>query len=144
MRKLQLAGIKNSKMIVSLQRCKQMFIGLKDIINLGIDINAIMFLMTDSVKLMGMAIDSMSTSTSMYNQSAKSFRLSQSSFKNGFKRCIPKYFMPHNSFTQSNIGYFELVLMLGGKSSNSKITRLHKRAQRALFDDYGSTFKGFL
>ena len=52
--------------------------------------------------------------------------------------------MPYNSFTELNIDYFQLVLILDGKASHSDITRLYKSAQRVLFDDYCSTFEGFL
>ena len=60
-------------MVANPDKFQLMFIGLKDDIKLCIDINGIVAQMTDSVKLLGVTIDSMLNfnSTSMYNQSAK-------------------------------------------------------------------------
>ena len=74
--KFAISWYKNDEMVANLERCQMMLIGLKDAINLCIDINGIVVQMTDSVKLLGVAIDSTSTSTSMYNQSVENFKLS--------------------------------------------------------------------
>ena len=50
---------KNNEMVANPEKFQLMFIGLKDDIKLCIDINGIVVQMTDSVKLLGVTIDSM-------------------------------------------------------------------------------------
>ena len=107
---------KNNDMITNPENLQLKLIGLRDDIKSCIDTNGIVIQTTDSAKLLGVAIDSMLTSTSMD-------------------------IMLHNSFVLSYFNYCPLIWMFSGKSSKNEITRLHKRALRVLVDDDGSIFE---
>ena len=57
--KVAMCWYKNNEMVANPEKFQPIFIGLKDDIKLCIDVNGIVVQMTDSVKLLGVAIDSM-------------------------------------------------------------------------------------
>ena len=136
---------KNNEMVANPEKFQLMFIGLKDDIKLCIDINGIVVQMTDSVKLLGVTIDSMLN----FNQHVQSICKKASKKVRAFSRIAPnleyeKNVMLYNSFVLSNFNYCPLIWMFSGKSSNNEINRIHKRALRVLLDDYKSTFEELL
>ena len=114
-------------------------------LNLCIDINGIVVQMTNSVKLLGVTIDSMLN----FNQHVQLICKKASNKVRAFYRIAPnleykKDVMLYDSFVLSNFNYFSLIWMFSRKSSNNEINRIHKRALRVLLDDYGSTFEELL
>ena len=143
--KAAICWYKNNEMVANPEKFQLMFIGLKDDIKLCIDINGIVVQMTDSVKLLGVTIDSMLN----FNQHVQSICKKASKKVRAFSRIAPnleyeKNVMLYTSFVLSNFNYCPLIWMFSGKSSNNEINRIHKRALRVLLDDYGSTFEELL
>ena len=116
-------------MIANPENFQLMFIGLKDDIKLCIDINGIVVQMTDSVKLLGVTIDSMLN----FNQHVQSICKKASKKVRASSRIAPnleykKNVMLYNSFVLSNFNYCPLIWMFSGKSSNneSRCTQLSR------------------
>ena len=76
---------KNNEMVANPEKFQLMFIGLKDDIKLCIDINGIVVQMTDSVKLLGLTIDSMLN----FNQHVQSICKKASKKVRAFSRIAP-------------------------------------------------------
>ena len=73
------------KVVANPEKCQLMFIGLKDGIKLCIDINGIVVQITDSVKLLGLTIDSMLN----FNQHVQSICKKASNEVRAFSRIAP-------------------------------------------------------
>ena len=143
--KVAMSWYKNNGMVANPERFQLMFLGLKDDINLCIGIHGTEVQMTDSAKLLGVAIYSMLN----FNQHVQSVCKKTSNKVRAFSKIAPnleygKNVMLYHSFVLSNFNYCPLTWMFSGKSSNNEIIRLHKRALRVLLDDYGSTFNELL
>ena len=76
---------KNNEMVANPEKFQRMFIGLKDDTKLCIDINGIMFQMTDSAKLLGVTVDSMLN----FNQHVQSICKKASNKFRAFSRIAP-------------------------------------------------------
>ena len=76
---------KNNEMVANPEKFQLLFIGLKDDIKLCIDINGIVVQMTDSVKLLGVTIDSMLN----FNQHVQSICKNASKKVRAFSRIAP-------------------------------------------------------
>ena len=118
---------------------------IKDDINLCIDVHGTVVQMTDSVKLLGVTIDSMLN----FNQHVQSIFKKTSNKVRAFSRIAPNLEYGRNdklyhSSVLSDFNYCPLIWMFSGKSSNNEINRLQKRALRVLLDDYGSAFEELL
>ena len=50
----------------------------------------------------------------------------------------------YNAFILSSLSYCPLIWMFCGKAANGKISRIHKRALRILFNDYEASFEELL
>ena len=143
--KAAICWYKNNEMVANPEKFQLMFKGLKDDIKLCIDINGIVVQMADSVKLLGMTIDSMLN----FNQHVQLICKKTSNKVRTFSRIAPNFeyekdIMLYSSFLLSNFNYCPLIWVLSGKSSNNEINRINKRALRVLLDDYGSIFEELL
>ena len=80
----------------------------------------------------------------MYNQSTKKLPSKVITFsKIAPKLDYGKDVILYNSFILSNFNYCPLIWMFNGKPLNDEINRIHKRAMRALLDDYGLPLRSF-
>ena len=143
--KVAMGWYKNNAMVANREKFQLMFLGLKDDINLCIDIHGTVVQMTDSVKLLGVTIESMLN----FNQHVQSICKKTSDKVRTSSRIAPileygRNVTLYHSFVLSNFNYCQLIWMFSGKSSNNEINRLHKRAMRVLLDDNGSTFDELL
>ena len=98
--------------------------------------------MADSVKLLGITIDSKLN----FKQHVQSICKKTSNKVRAFSRIAPnldyeKSTILYNSFILTNINYCPLIGMFCVKTSNDDINRLHKHALRVLLNDYESTFE---
>ena len=132
-------------MVANPEKFQLMFLGLKDDINLCIDKHGTVVQMTDSLKLLGVTIDSMLD----FNEHVQAICKKTSNKVRAFSRIAPnleygKNVMLYHSLVLSNFNYCPRIWMFSGKSSNNEINRLHKHALRVLLDDFGSTFDELL
>ena len=140
--KIAIDWYQDNEMVANPEKFQLMFLGLKDDLKLCIDINGNVVEMTDSVKLLGITIDSKLN----FKEHIKSICKKTSNKVSAFSRIAPnleyeKGTILYNSFILSNFNYCPLIWMFCGKTSNDDINRLHKRALRVLLDDYESTFE---
>ena len=143
--KAAMCWYKSNEKVANPEKFQLMFIGLKDDIKLCIDMNGNVVQVTDSVKLLGVTIDSML----YFNQHVRSICKKASNIVRAFSRIAPnleyeKNVMLYNSFVLSNFNYCPLIWMFNGKSSNNEIVRVHRSALRVLLGDYGSTVEELL
>ena len=143
--KIAIDWYQDNEMVANPEKFQLMFLGLKDDLKLCIDINGNVVEMTDSVKLLGITIDSKLN----FKEHVKSICKKTSNKVRAFTRIAPnleyeKSTILYNSFILSNFKYCPLIWMFCGKTSNDDINRLHKRALRVLLDDYESTFEELL
>ena len=143
--KIAIDWYQDNEMVANPEKFQLMFLGLKGDLKLCIDINGNVVQMTDSVKLLGITIDSKLN----FNEHVKSICKKTSNKVRAFSRIAPnleyeKSTILYNSFILSNFNYCPLIWMFCGKTSNDDINRLHKRALRVLLDDYESTFEELL
>ena len=143
--KIAIDWYQDNEMVANPEKFQLMFLGLKDDPKLCIDINGNVVQMTDSVKLLGITIDSKLN----FKQHVQSICKKASNKVRAFSRIAQnldyeKSTILYNSFILSNFNYCPLIWMFCGKTSNDDINRLHKRALRVLLDDYESTFEELL
>ena len=143
--KAAMCWYRNNEMVANPEKFQLIFIGLKDDIRLCIDINSSAVQMTDSIKLLGVTIDSILN----FNQHVQLIYKKASNKVRAFSRIAPnieyeKNVILYNSFVLSNYNYCPRIWMFSGKSSNNEINRMYKRALRLLLEDYGSTIEELL
>ena len=103
---------KNNAMVANHEKFQLMFLGLRDDINLCIDIHGTVVQMTDSVKLLGVTIDSILN----FNQHVQSICKKTSNKVRAFSRIAPnveygRNVMLYHSFVLSNFNYSPLIWM---------------------------------
>ena len=123
-----------------------MFLGSHQPHKLCLEINNQIVPSSDTVKLLGIDIDS---KLSFDNHVKKAVCAKASRKVNAFSRVanfitFEQAKLLYNSFIMSNFGYCPLIWMFCGKTANEEINRIHKRALRRLHNDFNSNFEELL
>lgn len=122
-----------------------MFLGTKSKTKLCLEINGKKCLTSESVKLLGITIDwklQFNTHVKLLCKKAnnKVSALMRLRKKLDFDQKLTLF----NSFVSSQFGYSPLIWMFHGKTSHDLVNRVHRRALRALYNDFQSPYKDLL
>ena len=132
-------------MVANPAKFKLMFLGLNQKHKLCLEINDKIIPPSDTVKLLGIDIDS----KLKFDSHVKTMCAKASRKVSAFSRVanfitFEQAKLLYNSFIMSNFGYCPLIWMFCGKTANEEINRIHKRALRRLYNDFSSSFKELL
>ena len=133
----------SNRMVANPGKFQVMFLGLNTNQKLCIENDNLVIKPTDSVKLLGITIDS------KLKFSVKSICTKASKKVGAFSRVV-KYLdgqkakLLYNAFIMSTFNYCPVIWMFCGKRSNKKVNRVHKRALTILFNDYDASFEELL
>ena len=136
---------KRNEMVANPDKFQLIFFGLKEYHELCIDIHGNIIKMSDTVKLLGVTIDSKLN----FNGHIKTICQKTKNKVRAFSR-IARYLdfqkasLLYNSFILTNFNYCPLIWMFCGKTANEEVNRVHKRALRVLLNDFDSTFEELL
>ena len=122
-----------------------MFLGLHQPHKLCLEINNQIVPSSDTVKFLGIDIDSKLS----FDNHVKAVCVKASRKVSAFSRVanfitFEQAKLLYNSFIMSNFGYCPLIWMFCGKTANEEINRIHKRALRRLYNDFNSNFEELL
>ena len=137
--------LKLNEMVANPEKFQLIFFGLKEDHELSIEINGDVIKMSDTVKLLGVIIDS----KLRFNEHVKIICQKTNNKVKAFSRVV-RYLEPqkasllYNSFILTNFNYCPLIWMFCGKTTNHKVNSVHKRALRVLLNDYTSSFEELL
>ena len=124
---------------------QMMFLGTKSKINLCLEINGNKCISSDKVKLLGITIDwklHFNNHVKLLCEKANQKASALMRLRN--KLSIDKKLVLFNSFVSSQFGYCPLVWMFCGKTTNDLVRNVHKRALRALYNDFDSNYGDLL
>ena len=132
-------------MVANPSKFKIMFLGLHQTHKLCLEINNQIVPSSDTVKLLGIDIDS----KLKFDNHVKTICAKTSRKVSAFSRVanfitFEQAKLLYNSFIMSNFGYCPLIWMFCGKTANEEINRIHKRALRRLYNDFSSSFNELL
>ena len=125
-----------------------MFLGLPKNSNICIEIDDLVLVPNDKVKLLGISIDS----ELKFTDHVKSLCTKMGRKVTAFSRVARllgcnKARLLYNAFILSSLtskpclNYCPLILISCGKTANSEINKIHKRALRILFNDFEASFE---
>ena len=122
-----------------------MFLGRKDMSKLCLNISGNLIPSSNEVKLLGVNIDNSLKFQAHVKELCRKVNLKV----NAFIRLRPflgeqKSKLIVNSVIMSNFSYCPLIWLFCTKGANNEINRTHKRALRALYGDYESSFEDLL
>ena len=132
-------------MLANPEKFQLSLFGIKEDHVLSIEINCDVIEMSDTVKLLGVTIDS----KLRCNEHVKIICQKTSNKVKAFSRVV-RYMEPqkasllYNSFILTNFNYCPLIWMFCGKTMNDKVNSIHKCALRVLLNDYTSSFEELL
>ena len=122
-----------------------MFLGQEDMSKLCLNINGLLISSSKQVKLLGVNIDN----SVKFDAHTKEQCRKANEKVHACGRLRPflgeqnaKLLL--NSVVMSNFSYCSLIWLFSSKGANNEINRTHKRALRALYGDYESTFEELL
>ena len=132
-------------MVANPEKFQVMFLGRPKTANICIEIDDLVLVPKDNVKLLGITIDS----ELKFTDHVKSLFAKTSRKVTAFSRVAKlldfmKARLLYNAFILSSLSYFPLIWTFCGKTSNREINRIHKRALRILFNDYEASFEELL
>ena len=134
-----------NELVANPEEFQLVFFGLKENLELSSEINGDVIKISDTVKLLGVIIDS----KLRFNEHVKIVCQKTNNKVKAFSRVV-RYLEPqkasllYNSFILTNFNYCPLIRMFCGKTTNDKVNSVHKRALRVLLNDYTSSFKELL
>ena len=143
--KMLMNWIKLHEMVANPEKFQLILFGIKEDHELSIEINGDVRKMSDTVKLLGVTIDSKPRS----NEHVKTICQKTNNKFKAFSRVI-RYMEPqkasllYNSFILTNFNYCPLMWMFCRKTTYDKVNSVHKRALRVLLNDYTSSFEMLL
>ena len=122
-----------------------MFLGQENVSKLCLSIIGLLFPSSKQVKLLGVNIDN----SLKFDAHIKELCRKVNQKVHAFGRLRPflgeqKAKLVFNSVIMSNFSYWPLIWLFCSKGANNEIDRTHKRALRALYGDYESTFEELL
>ena len=122
-----------------------MFLGTKSKIKLCLEINGMKCISSDTVKLLGITIDwklNFNNHVRLVCDTANKKASALMRLRN--KLSLDQKLIIFHSFVSSQFGYYPLVWMFCGKSTNVLVKNLHKKALRALHNDFNSSYDDLL
>ena len=136
---------KCNEMVANPDKFQLIFFGLKEDHELCIDIRGNVIEMSDTVKLLGVTIDSKLN----FNGHVKTICQKTKNKVKAFSRIArnldyQKASLLYNSFILTNFNYCPLIWMFCGKTANEEVNRVHKSAPRVLLNDFESNFEELL
>ena len=135
----------SKRMVANPGKFQVMFLGLNMDQKLCIEIDDLVIKPTNSVKLLGITIDS----KLKFTEHVKSICTKANKKVGAFSRVV-KYLdgqkakLLYNAFIMSTFNYCPLIWMFCGKRSNKEVNMVHKRALRILHNDYNASFEELL
>ena len=135
----------SNRMVANPGKFQVMFLGLNINQKLCIEIDDLVIKPTNSVKLLGITIDS----KLKFTDHVKSICTKANKKVGAFSRVV-KYLdgqkakLLYNAFIMSTFNYCPLIWMFCGKRSNKELNMVHKRALRLLLNDYDASFEELL
>ena len=135
----------SNRMVANPEKFQVMFLGLPKTANICNEIDDLVLVPKDNVKLLGITIDS----ELKFTDHVKSLCAKTSRKVTAFSRVAKlldfrKARLLYNAFIVSSLSYCPLIWMFCGKTSNREINRIHKRALRILLNDYEASFEELL
>ena len=129
-------------MVANPSKFQIMFLGLHQPHKLWLEINNQIVPSSDTVKLLGIDIDSKLS----FDNHVKAVCAKASRRVSAFSRVanfitLEQAKLLYNSFIMSNFGYCPLIWMFCWKTANEEINRIHKRALRRLYNDFNANFE---
>ena len=122
-----------------------MFLGTNSKIKLCLEINGMKCISSDTVKLLGITIDwKLHFNNHVKLLCEKENKKASALMRLRNKLSIDQKQILFNSFVSSQFGYCPLVWMFCGKASNDLVNSVHKRALRALYNDFESNYVDLL
>ena len=143
--KMAMNWLKLNEMVANPEKFHIIFFGIKEDHELSIESNSDVIKMSDTVKLLGVSIDS----KLRCNEHVKTICQKTNNKVKAFSRVV-RYMEPqkasllYNSFILTNFNYCPLIWMFCGKTINDQVNSVHKRVLRVLPNDYTSSFEGLL
>ena len=140
-----ISWFKANQMVANPSKFQVMLMGLKTNDRIVLDIGGVSIDVVNSVKLLGVTIDS----KLKFGQHVTNLCQKANNKISAFSR-ISNYLnqkqslLLYNSFTMSQFNYCSLIWMFCGKVANDCVNRTHKRALRILFNDFTSSFEELL
>ena len=136
---------RENNMVANPDKFQMMFIGLKESKRYCHDINGNIIVNTDTVKLLGVTIDSKLNFREHVTHICKKMNQKTGAFSRIARYLdVDKAKILYHAFILSNFNYCPLIWMFCGKAANKSINRLHKRALRVLYRDYDASFEDLL
>ena len=113
--------------------------------DLCIDIRGNVIKMSETVKLLGVTIDSKLSFNGYVKTICQKTKNKHKAFSRIAKNLdYQKASLLYNSFILTNFNYCPLIWIFCGKTANEEVNRVHKGALRVLLNDYDSTFEELL
>ena len=132
-------------MVANPDKFQIMFIGLKESKRYCLHINGNIIVNTDTVKLLGVTIDSKLNFRDHVTHVCKKMNQKTGAFSRIARYLdVDKAKILYHAFIPSNFNYCPLIWMFCGKTANNTINRLHKRTLRVLYGDYDASFEDLL
>ncbi len=136
---------KRNEMVANPETFQLIFFGLKEENELCIDIQGNIIKMSDTVKLLGVTIDSKLNFNGHINTICQKAKNKVRAFSRVARNLdSQKASLLYNSFIMTNFNYCPLIWMFSGKAANHEVNRVHKRALRVLLNDFDSSFEELL
>ena len=122
-----------------------MFLGTKSKIKLCLEINGRKTISTSEVILLGIKIDWKMQFNRHVEQLCDSARKKVGALMRlRNKLDVEQKLILYNSFIKSQFDYCPIVWLFHGKVANQQINRIHKRALKAVYNDFDSSFEQLL
>ena len=132
-------------MVANPSKFKIMFLGLHQTYYLCLEIDSQIIPSSDTVKLLGIDIDSeLKYDSHVKTMCAKANRKVSTSSRVANFITFEQAKLLCNSFIMSNFGYCPLIWMFCGKTAHEEINRIHKRALHRHYIDFSSSFEELL
>ena len=134
-----------NQMVANPCKFQVMFLGLNKEIEMQLNINNKQIKVVNTVKLLGITVDS----KLKFDQHANAISKKANSKIRAFSRVShyleqPKAKTLYNTFIMSCFNYSPLIWMFCGKTASKEIDRIHKRALRLVLNDFDSPFETLL
>ena len=124
---------KRNEMVANPDKFQLIFFGLKEDYDLCIDIRGNVIKMSETVKLLGVTIDSKLNFNGLIKTICQKSKNKVKAFSMIARNLdYQKASLLYNSFILANFNYCPLIYMFCGKTANEEVNRVHKRALRVL------------
>ena len=135
----------NNSLVPNPDKFQIMFLGAKSKIRLCLDINGRKTISTSEVTLLGITIDwKLQFNRHVEYLCEKARKKTATLMRLRNKLDVEQKLILYNSFIKSQFGYCPIVWLFHGKVAEDQINRIHKRALKAVYNDFDSTFETLL